>query len=232
MKNLLLLLLICVSTAVNAQWKLKGTIEDTKTGKPLTGVTVTRTSGEKSRSIETNKRGRFTIKIQDSTDVITFEKEGYYPETMLVKNAKKVKVGLTKRMKKDNEEVYTDSYGSLNTDRVTSAISILKTKDFNRGVSTDIYELLRGKVPGLMIRRNAANPNAEPSVMLRSSGTASRVIEPLILVDGVNNPSLSNVDPNDVESIQVLRDGSAAAMYGSTAAGGVIIITTKKGTDK
>jgi len=111
----------------------------------------------------------------------------------------------------------------------TGSIAVLKTKQLNPAMTGDIYDMLKGRVPGLMIRRNSADPNSKASVMLRSSGTGDRVIEPLIIIDGISNFSLSSVDPNDVESIQVLKDGSAAAMYGSQAAGGVIIITTKTG---
>jgi len=228
-KMLLLLALLCSISALQAQWKLKGIVEDTYTGKVLKGVTVTRSHGKSVKTYETNKKGKFSVRVRDTTDVITFEKEGYYSETMTVSNAKQVKVGLTKKKTQKSGETITDSYGSYSKEQNTGSIAVLKTKHLNPAMTGDIYDMLKGRVPGLMIRRNSADPNSKASVMLRSSGTGDRVIEPLIIIDGISNFSLSSVDPNDVESIQVLKDGSAAAMYGSQAAGGVIIITTKTG---
>jgi len=228
--RLLYLLLISVfcATVLPAQWTLRGHIQDTYSEKNLKGVTITSIHEGKQVSAVTNKKGKFKIKVQDSTNVVTFEKEGYYPETIVINNAKKVQVGLTKKRDTKEADVYEDSYGSLSMDRVTSAVTVLKTQDFNQAVALDVYEMLRGRVPGLMIKRDAQSPNSEPLVMLRSAANVTNVIEPLIIVDGNSNFSLSNVDPNDVKSIQVLRDGSATAMYGSQAIGGVIIITTKQ----
>lgn len=222
-----LIIVFLVASSLSAQWTLKGNIQDTNSEKGLRDVTVTCHHNDETTTATTSKRGSFKIKIQDSTDVVTFAKEGYYPETLIIRNAKKVRVGLTKMRNTRPDEVMTDSYGSQNMKEVTSAVTILKTQDFNKAVAIDIYELLRGKVPGLIVRRDSQSPNSEPSVMLRSAASTTNVIEPLIIVDGNSNFSLRNVDPNDVETVQVLRDGSAAAMYGSQAVGGVIIITTK-----
>ena len=219
-----LIVIFCFSISLSAQWKLSGVIEDTQSGKNLKNVNISILG--KDIETTTNSRGKFKIKVEDSTDVVIFSKHGYYEERVVVNNAKQIKVGLTQLMYKG--EQVEDSYGTSDGKASTSAVTVLKTEDFNQGVATDIYQLLRGKVPGLVIKHDPKNPNAKPFIMLRASSNFSSNIEPLIIVDGIQNVSLDSVDPNDVAGVSVLRDGSAQAMYGSQATGGVIIITTKK----
>jgi len=227
MKNLIVIFLVFASSLVSAQWTMKGQVKDTYSKKNVKNVVITHTHDGEVTEVTTNKKGKFKVEIQDTLDVITFSKEGYFDEKMVVGNAKKVSVGLTKKDNEYERATVTDSYGTMNKKSFTGAVTVLKTKDFNQGAVTDIYQLLRGKVPGLMIRHDSQSPNSEPTVMLRGMGTGSRAIPPMIVVDGNSNFALSNVDPNDVKTVQVLRDGSASAMYGSQAMGGVIIITTK-----
>jgi len=101
--------------------------------------------------------------------------------------------------------------------------------DFNVGNVNSPAQLLQGKVPGLTITRNGGDPNGGIGIRLRGLSTIGAQTEPLVIIDGVPGGSLSNVDPNDIETIDVLKDGSAAAIYGSRGSSGVILITTKKG---
>lgn len=220
----LILCFFLISTSLFGQKKISGIIEDSQTGKPLNKVEVGIVGHDKVK--KTNKKGKFKLKVYHETDTVYFKKEGYYTEFMQVNNAKKVKVGLTKIAKE--EKVIEDSYGSQDVRSSTSSISILEEEDFNKAINIDIYQYLRGKVPGLTIRRDAQNPNVEPVIMLRNASSINGNNKPLIIVDGVQNVSLSTVDPNDVKSVTVLRDGSAQAMYGSQANAGVIVIKTKK----
>lgn len=128
------------------------------------------------------------------------------------------------------DEVVVIGYGSMTRKDVTSSITTVKAEDLNVGVYTSPAQLLQGKVPGLTIA-NTSDPNGSPSISLRgaSSLRSGEAMEPYYVIDGVPGVSLSLVAPEDIESIDVLRDASATAIYGSKAANGVIIVTTKKG---
>jgi len=105
----------------------------------------------------------------------------------------------------------------------------VKAEDFNQGNVNDATQLLQGKVGGLVIARPGSNPNAGFSIRLRGLSTVGASTEPLVVIDGVLGGDLNSVEPQDIESIDVLKDGSAAAIYGTRGASGVILITTKKG---
>lgn len=228
MKNLIVLffatLLVLTSVASIAQKTVSGVIADTETNEPLKGVTIG-IVGQK-KTVSTNKKGKFKIKAYSPEDTIYFTKQGYYSEVIQVGDIKKMKVGLTKIS--DKSTIITDAYGMQRSSRGTSAVTVLSQEAFNKGINNDIYQFLRGKVPGLTIRHDPTDPNSEPFIMLRSAGNLSGNIQPMILVDGVPNSSLSTLDPADVADVTVLRDGSAQAIYGSQATGGVILIKTRR----
>ncbi|WP_084825364.1 SusC/RagA family TonB-linked outer membrane protein [Sphingobacterium sp. IITKGP-BTPF85] len=122
-------------------------------------------------------------------------------------------------------------YGRIARKDLTSSITTVKAEDMNVGVMTSPAQMLQGKVPGLTISTNNSNPNATPSVSLRGASTlrSGEAMEPYYVIDGVPGASLALVAPDDIQSIDVLRDASATAIYGSKAANGVIIVTTKRG---
>ena len=120
-------------------------------------------------------------------------------------------------------------YGTQKTKEVTSAVSRVKNEDFNNGNVSDPIQLIQGKVAGLSIVKPGSDPNADFTIRLRGLSTFGSNTEPLVIIDGVQGASLKSLDPQDVESMDVLKDASAAAIYGTRAASGVILITTKKG---
>lgn len=126
-------------------------------------------------------------------------------------------------------EIVVTGYGTQEKKEITSAIASIKSEDFNRGTVNDPAQLLAGKVAGLSIVRPGGDPNAGSTIRLRGVTTIGANSEPLIVIDGVIGGSLSTVDPNDIESMDVLKDGSAAAIYGVRGSSGVIIVTTKTG---
>lgn len=121
-------------------------------------------------------------------------------------------------------------YGTVKSKEVTSAVASLKPKDFNKGNISDPAQLLQGKIAGVTISRPGSDPNGEFTIRLRGLSSLSSGVSPLIVVDGIPGVSLNLIDPNDIESIDVLKDGSAAAIYGTRASAGVVLITTKKGS--
>ena len=129
-------------------------------------------------------------------------------------------------------EVVVTGYGSQEKKEITGSVVSLDTKDFNKGNINDPTQLLQGKVAGLSIYNKGGDPNGSAIIRLRGLSTVGSNIQPLVVVDGVLGASLDNIDPNDIETINVLKDGSAAAIYGSRGSSGVILVTTKRGSKK
>jgi TonB-dependent SusC/RagA subfamily outer membrane receptor len=128
------------------------------------------------------------------------------------------------------EQVVVIGYGSLEKRKVTSAITNVDEKDFNKGNVNNPAQLLQGKVAGLSIVAPQGNPNGNFDIRLRGLSTLGANSQPLVIIDGVAGVNLNSVDPNDIATIDVLKDGGAAAIYGTRGSSGVIIITTKNGT--
>lgn len=214
--------LIASSTAF-AESDISGTVVDDK-GNPLAGVVV-RVEGSKKGTI-TDGNGRYSIDATPSQR-LQFSFLGFTSQT--VKAGQSSQVVLQEDDKTLNEVVVV-GYGTMRRKDVTSSITTLKQDDLNLGVVTTPGELLQGKVPGLVVT-TTADPNGEPSVTLRGASTlrTGEAMQPYYIVDGVPGVDLSLISPDDIESIDVLRDATATAIYGSKAANGVIIVTTKKG---
>jgi TonB-dependent starch-binding outer membrane protein SusC len=222
MKFKLLFLLCFMSCIAFGQSKITGQILEAESQKPIASAFVVLV-GKNAKPTITDKKGQFKISNLQENDTLMFTANGYIPTMIAVGSAKKIKVILSPDGNKTAVDV---GYGTQNSNSITSSVVVVESKDFNNVVSSDIYTYLRGKVPGLNIDNR--NP-AQPKISLRGSGNFSNYYEPLIVIDGVQNASLTTVDPNDVKSVTVLKDASASAIYGTQGNGGVIIIKTKGG---
>lgn len=223
-QSLFFVLFLLSSTLAFAQNRVTGVVTD-KTGEPLIGVNVLE-KGTTNGTV-TDIDGKFTVNMpQGKTLVFSFI--GFVTQEIKV-TSNVVNVVLNEDTK-TLDEVVVIGYGSMTRKDVTSSITTVKAEDLNVGVYTSPAQLLQGKVPGLTIA-NTSDPNGSPSISLRgaSSLRSGEAMEPYYVIDGVPGVSLSLVAPEDIESIDVLRDASATAIYGSKAANGVIIVTTKKG---
>ena len=191
---------------------------------PLPGATV-QVKGT-TIGVSTDFDGNFTIQADD-TDVLLVSFVGFTSQEVAVGDQDQITVTLVA----DNEleEVVVTGYGSQKEKEITSAVVKVTAEEFNKGPINDATQLLQGKVAGLSIYNKGGNPNAPATIRLRGLSTVGANVSPLVVVDGVVGASLDNVDPNDIESINVLKDGSAAAIYGSRGSSGVIIVTTKGG---
>ena len=213
-----------VSTYAFAQNAVTGTVTD-NTGMPLIGVSVVE-KGTTNGNV-TDIDGKYRVNVEKGRTLV-FSYIGYVTQEVKVESNV-----INIKMNEDNQlldEVVVIGYGSMQRKDVTSSITTVKAEDLNVGVYTTPAQLLQGKVPGLTIA-NTSDPNGSASISLRgaSSLRAGEAMEPYYVIDGVPGVSLSLVAPEDIESIDVLRDASATAIYGSKAANGVIIVTTKKG---
>lgn len=221
----LMLLLMCSGTAL-AQNKVGGRVTD-RQGEPLIGVSVTE-RGTSNGTI-TNFDGVYELSVERGATIV-FSYVGYTTEESVV-------TGKTLNIVMDEDaklldEVVVVGYGSMKRKDVTSSITTVRSEDLNVGVYTDPAQLLQGKVPGLSVIQSSDPTAGTTSITLRGSSTLRTdegAAEPYYVIDGIPGMSLSLISPDDIESIDVLRDASATAIYGSKAANGVIIITTKKG---
>jgi iron complex outermembrane receptor protein len=222
-RTLTLALLLMMATVAWAQQRIGGTVKDAK-GEALIGVSV-KEAGT-TNGTTTNVDGQFTITVKQGAN-LEFSYIGYNSQTLKASN------GMTVVLQEDNQmlnEVVVVGYGTMRRKDVTSSITTVKAEDLNRGVFTDPASMLQGKVAGLVVT-SSGDPNGSPSITLRgASSLRSGAMSPYYVIDGIPGVDISMVAPDDIESIDVLRDATATAIYGSKAANGVIIITTKSGS--
>lgn len=229
MKKLLLLILsgVWFIPAAIAQREVTGQVTDYATDDPLPGVNIL-IEGTVEGTI-TDANGAYKLRIPGENAVLVFSFMGYERREITVGDRSKVNVALIPDLTQ-LEEVVVIGYGTQSRETVTGSISTIKAEDFNAGLINDPMALIAGKVAGLAISNaNSADPNATADFSLRGPATVEGNSQPLIVIDGVPGGDLQTVAPADIASIDVLKDGSAAAIYGSRATAGVIIITTKKG---
>jgi iron complex outermembrane receptor protein len=211
--------------AFSQERTITGTVTDAEMGETLIGVNITWAS-DQSKGTVTDIDGKYQITVPDTLSALSFSYVGY--TTQIIPVTSDV-IDVQLRAGQELAEVVVVGYATQKAKEVTSAISSVKEEDFNDGNVNDPIQLIQGKVPGLSITKPGGDPNADFNIRLRGLSTFGANTEPLIIIDGVQGASLKSVDPADIASMDVLRDASAAAIYGTRAASGVIIITTKKG---
>ncbi len=177
----------------------------------------------------TNADGRYTLNIPDGNATIVVSSIGYVSQEIQVANRTTIDVVLKSDIKSLNEVVVV-GYGTQRRQEVTSSVATIKTEDFNQGGTRSPLDLIQGKVAGLQITRPAGNnPNSGASIQLRGIVSINGTRTPLVVIDGIPGGNLDLLQQDDIESFDVLKDGSAAAIYGTRGNAGVILITTKKG---
>ena len=199
---------------------VKGVVKDAK-GEPIIGATVTE-KGTKNATV-TDYDGNYSLNVSSRNAVLVVSYIGFV--------AQEIKAGGDVTLQEDNallNEVVVIGYGTQRKGDITSAITSVKAEDFAQGNIRDAGDLIKGKVAGLSITNGSGDPSAASSIRLRGIISLKGGNSPLVLVDGLEG-SLSSVAPENIESIDVLKDASAAAIYGTRGAAGVILITTKAG---
>ena len=213
-----------VQTIMQTKITVQGVVKDAH-GDPIVGATVTEKGNSKNGTI-TDIDGHYSISLPRGKMVdVTYV--GFKTLSFTASSTKHdivLEEDLT-----DLNEVVVIGYGTQKKADVTSSVASVKAKDFNTGSVIDAGQLVQGKVAGLSISLPSGDPNGSTTVMLRGTSSLMGSSTPLVLVDGVPG-SLSTVAPEEIESIDVLKDGSATAIYGTRGTNGVIIITTKSGS--
>jgi TonB-linked SusC/RagA family outer membrane protein len=245
MKKILLLFLVLLSASlhsVQAQTrKIAGRVTSADDGTPLPGVSI-KIAGART-GVQTDADGAYTLNVPDGTSSVVFSFIGYKPSTVSVGNASSYNVKLLADQQLLNDVVVI-GYGSTSKRASTGAISNIKATDIQDRPVTGLDQAMQGQLAGVQVTSASGTPGGAVTVRVRGVSTLSAGSQPLYVVDGtpiqttsnsqvgfgngVTNP-LNDINPADIESIDVLKDASASAIYGSRASNGVVIITTKRG---
>src|SRR5699024_6948583 len=210
-----------------AQETVKGTVTDAESGQVLPGVNIIVKGTTTGTS--TDGQGKFELQVPSLQDTLVFSFIGYERQEVSINGRTELSVELQNKAI-TGEELVVVGYGTQRKEEVTSAVSKVTADDFNEGGVQSPIDLVQGKVAGLTLTRTAgSNPNAGTAIQLRGVTSINGNIEPLIVVDGIPGGNMDLLQPSDIASIDVLKDGSAAAIYGTRGNNGVILITTKKG---
>ena len=211
-----------------AQGQVTGKVTSADDGSALPGVNVVEKGT--GNGATTDADGNYSIKVAANATLV-FSFVGYSSQEISVGARTNIDASLQTDVTSLSEVVVV-GYGSQEKKEITSSVVSLSPKDFNQGNVNDPTQLLQGKVAGLSIYNRGGDPNANAVIRLRGISTVGANVQPLVVIDGVLGASLDNVDPSDIETINVLKDGSAAAIYGSRGSSGVILVTTKRGSSK
>ncbi|UAY55251.1 SusC/RagA family TonB-linked outer membrane protein [Arachidicoccus terrestris] len=217
------------------QQTVSGKVTD-KNGRPLSGATVLEKGT--THAVTSSADGKFIIDVAPNA-ILQISFTGYETKEIPVNGQSKIAVQLT-QVVSQMDDVVVVGYGTLKRSDVTGSIVSLKSESFNKGVVTNPVELLQGKMAGVNITSSSGEPGTSQNVIIRGIGSLRSGTQPLYVIDGflIDNSSigvasnpLNFLNPGDIASIDVLKDASATAVYGSRASNGVVVITTKKGKD-
>jgi TonB-linked SusC/RagA family outer membrane protein len=221
----ILFLLLC-TTPVFAQTSVSGIVTDTH-GETLIGVNV-QLKGTSTGTV-TDIDGKFSILAPNAQSVLVFSYIGYQTRETTVGNQRTINVILSEDLQ-SLDEVVVVGYGSTVKRDLTTAVTSVRSKDFLQGAVNDPMQMIDGKVAGLTVSSTAAgDPNTSSGLQVRGASSLKAGNGPLVIIDGMPGGDLRNLAQQDIESITVLKDGSAAAIYGSRGANGVILVQTKQG---
>jgi TonB-dependent starch-binding outer membrane protein SusC len=211
------------------QIKITGRVTSSSSGEPLPGVNIIikgTTTG-----VVTDIDGNYTINVPDEKTILVFSFIGFLSEEVTVGSQTVIDITLIDDIVSLGELVVI-GYGTQKKGDVTSSVASVKSKDFIKGSVTDAGQLIQGKVAGLTVIMPTGDPTDRTQILLRgNTSLTGQNQEPLVLIDGIPG-DMKTVAPQDIESIDVLKDGSAAAIYGTRGTNGVILITTKKASGK
>lgn len=223
--------------------RVTGKVVDSK-GTPIPGVSIRIKGSNKGTS--TDMDGKYTIDVPEPTSILVFTSIGYNVKELLIGNEKVIDVTLMEEVK-SLDDIVVIGYGTVNKKDLTGSVSSIKADEISKSKVTSFQEAIQGKMAGVQISSSSGEPGAAMNISIRGANTIYGSTSPLFVIDGVPydananevgtasignktsaNP-LASLNPNDIESVDVLKDASSTAIYGSRGANGVVIITTKTG---
>jgi len=212
-------------TEAQAQ-EVEGQVVEQANGEPLPGVNITvvgTTAGT-----TTDAEGNYRLAVPSLSDSLRFSFVGYRTRTVPIDGRTQIDVAL-QASEIMTEEVVVVGYGTQQASEVSGAISTTPPAELNNVTKTSAEALLQGKMPGVRVETGGGSPNSETTVVVRGTGTFGND-QPLYIIDGLKTNSMGHLNPQDIESVQVLKDAATAAIYGNRAANGVVLVETKKGS--
>lgn len=226
LKCMMALMLLLLGQVVYSQSKTITGVIKNEAGSPLQGASVV-PKGQ-SLGTTTDAAGAFKISVSASVQTLVVSYVGFEEQEISIRNESNFNISL--RIARGNlDEVVVVGYGSQKRRDITGSVSSVKGETFKTQPITSATEALQGRVAGVNVVKNSGAPDATPSIIIRGLASLNQP-NPLYIVDGIRVNDVSNVNIQDIETIDVLKDAAAASIYGAAAAGGVILITTKKGT--
>ncbi len=228
MKRLILLLLVFTTYLAYSQRTITGTVRNAEDQSPLPGVSVV-VKGTNIGTI-TDTDGKYTLQVPEGANVLVFSFVGFKTLEVPIDGKTQIDVMLQPESK-EIEEVVVVGYGTQKKQDLTGSVSVVDMNNFEKREVSTIAQALQGQVPGVDVVTNSGTPGGEVTVLIRGVGTLNDN-KPLYVVDGMMVSDINFLNPEDIENIQILKDASATAIYGSRGANGVVIITTKKGAKK
>lgn len=226
-----------LAVAQSGNYEVSGVVLDA-TGMPVIGATVVEVGTTNGTSTDID--GKYVLKVKDANSVVSVSYIGYKTVEVVAASSLLKQVTLEEDLM-SLEEVVVIGYGGVKKNDMTGSVVAIKAEDINRGAVNTPDQLMMGKVPGLLVTPAGGDPGGSATIRIRGNASLNASNDPLIVIDGVPvsenggmgmGSPLATVNPNDIESMTVLKDASATAIYGSRASNGVIIITTKKGSGK
>ena len=227
-KRLVFSLFLAVFTIYQASAqdrRITGTVTTAEDGTPLPGVNI-RIKGTGTGTV-TNLDGHYSVNVPDENAVLEFSFVGYIPESIPVNNKSVIDVSLTPDIE-SLQEVVVIGYGTQERKDISGSISSISAEEIQKVPINTIDQAIQGRTPGVQVTNNDAAPGGNVSVRIRGIGSLGNN-SPLYVVDGYPVTGINNLNPNDIASMDILKDASATAIYGSRASNGVVIITTKRG---
>lgn len=237
-KKLLILTCLMLGFALPgmAQTTVSGTVTDAESGELLPGVNIT-IQGTPDRGTSTNNQGQYKLAVQSLQDTLVFSFIGFETLAVPVDGRTEIDVSLQPQAI-SGEELVVIGYGTQEVGDNTGSVTAVSSSEFNEGAITSPEQLFQGKAAGVTVTSNDGAPGSGATIRIRGGSSLSASNDPLFVVDGVpldggnvsgmRNP-LNTINPNDIESVSILKDASATAIYGSRASNGVVLITTKRG---
>ncbi|MGJ5641122.1 SusC/RagA family TonB-linked outer membrane protein [Formosa sp. S-31] len=225
---LVLILALCFSYETYAQTDPKvvtGTVLD-ENDVPILGLNVVVTGT--STGTSTDFDGNYALKLPDGAASLTFSYMGYVTQTITINNLSVINVKMAADVSA-LDEVVVVAYGAQKKEAITSSVVSVKAEDLEDVTTPDVSSMLQGKAAGVQVSATSGAPGSTPDILIRGKASLGGSVTPLWVVDGVVQHGTPIVNPNDVESISILKDASATALYGSRGANGVVIVNTKRG---
>jgi len=210
---------------IEQQRNINGTVTDANTNEPLAGVHVY--AEDSYTGIITNSKGEFSIELPLGTSSLLFSFVGYKTEKIYINNDTTINVALVFKYE-DINEIIVIGYGIQDVNLVTGAISRIESSDMKNSSILYAQQSIQGRSSGIQVIPTSGAPGSKIKLRIRgysSNGTS----EPLFVIDGLRSNDISYLDPNDINSIEILKDGASAAIYGAEGGNGVVLITTKRG---